>query len=248
MNVQKIEAFKNREVKAKDVFTIKEVDKLKGYEFVRKFHYLEDAKYFAKYSIGLFIEDELVGVATFANPQGNVALKGWFGLDNKTQDVQELTRLCLLPLLNGSNATSYLLSNAMKLLKRDYKIRAVITLADNHRHNGAIYQVCNFKYYGLTDKKTDFYRKYEDGSYKKNPRGATKGLKGVWTPRSRKHRYAFIMDKSLECLYTEKPRPQANEFDEPKNCPICLDTLQVHDTRLGDTYTCPECTGDLKEI
>ena len=95
-------------------------------------------------------------MATFSNPQGNVALKGWFGLPNTDQSVLELSRLCVLPQLNGTNATSFLLSTSIRLLKKE-GVRAVITLADDSRHSGSIYQVCNFTYYGLTDKKSDFF-------------------------------------------------------------------------------------------
>ncbi len=101
--------FITREVKAKEIFTIKLIDKKVAYEFIRVYHYLGDAKFFAKYSFGLYHKetDELMGVTTFSNPQGNVALKGWFGLPNSDQTVLELSRLCVLPDLNGTNATSY---------------------------------------------------------------------------------------------------------------------------------------------
>ena len=150
--------FITREVKAKEIFTIKLIDKKVAYDFVRTYHYLGDAKFFSKFSYGLYLkeDDRLVGVTTFFNPQGNVALKGWFGLPNSDQSVLELSRLCVIPDLNGTNATSYLLGNSIKFLKKE-GIRAVITLADDSRHNGSIYQVCNFKYFGLTDKKSDFF-------------------------------------------------------------------------------------------
>ena len=237
----KISLFKDRKIKAKKIFTIKEISKSEGYEFVKKYHYLKDAKFFSSYSYGLFIENELVGVATYCLPQGNVALKGWFGLDNTTKDVLELTRLCLLPDLNGSNATSYLLSNSIKKLGKDHKIRAVITLADQSRHVGSIYQVCNFKYYGLTDKKTDFYR--HDG--KKNPRGSTKAVRGVWIPRTQKHRYAIILDDSLECLYREQKRPNVDDIESVK---CCNNTGKVFDKRFGEWYTCPKHSNEFKRI
>ena len=150
---------------------------------------MAEAKFFSHYSFGLFNLDELVGVATFSNPQGVFALKSWFSLDNQDQSILELSRLCLLPALNGSNATSFLLGRSIRLLKPK-KIRAVITLADDSRHVGSIYQVCNFKYYGLTNKQKDFY--CVDG--KVNARGETKDKRGVWMDRTRKHRYAYIID------------------------------------------------------
>lgn len=238
---EKINLFKDRKVKAKDIFKIKEISKIEGYNFIKKYHYLKDAKYFSMYNYGLFIEESLVGVSTFSTPQGNVALKGWFGIsDNSTKDILELSRLCILPSLNGSNATSFLLSNSMKLLKKDYRIRAVITLADSSRHVGSIYQVCNFTYYGLTDKKSDFYRAI-DG--KKNPRGSTKDTHGVWIPRTRKHRYAYIMDKKLECKYEQQKKPNEN-VRLTTTC--CNNTNIVHDKRFNEYYTCPICTDMLQ--
>lgn len=214
---------------------LKLIDKSVAYNFIKKHHYLGDAKFFSKYAYGLFHKDGdlMLGVTTFSNPQGNVALKGWFGLPNTDQTVLELSRLCVLPQLNGTNATSYLLSGSIRLLRKE-GIKAIITLADDSRHSGSIYQVCNFTYYGLTDKKSDFFR--WDG--KVNPRGATKEVQGVWIPRTRKHRYAYIIDKKLQCNYGEQVRPkkdQTNEYD------CCGGTKQVFDKRFSKWYSCPKC-------
>ena len=240
MNQKLIEEFKNREIKAKQIFVIDEISKNEAYEFIRKYHYLGDAKFFCVYAYGLFCEKELVGCATYSNPQGISALKGWFGISNQDQTVLELSRLCMLPSLNGTNATSYLLGNSMKMLKQ-HNIRAIVTLADSSRHIGSIYQVCNFKYYGLTDKKTDFF--CADGRV--NPRGATKELHGVWLPRTRKHRYCYILDKELKVLYKEQPHPtvkQKIEYD------CCNGTKIVYDNRFGEYYTCPKCCGKLEKV
>jgi len=236
---EKIEKFKNREAKAKKIFTIREISKKTAYNFVKQYHYLADAKFFSKYSFGLFIDGFLCGVASYTNPQGIVAMKSWFGLDNSDQRILELSRLCMLPKLNGTNATSYLLGNSMKMLKTK-KVSAVITLADDSRHVGSIYQVCNFKYYGLTDKKTDFYT--IDG--KLNPRGNTREIHGVWLPRTRKHRYAYVLDKSIKVLLNEvKARPK-DSGDYELLC--CNGSKKVFDKRFETWYTCPRCTGQVK--
>ena len=119
----------------KSEYTIKQIDKSVAYDFVRKHHYLGDAKFFSKFTYGLFKKDDdiLLCITAFSNPQGNVALKGWFGLENSDQTVLELSRLCVLPELNGTNSTSFLLSTSIKLLKKE-GIRSVITLADDSRH------------------------------------------------------------------------------------------------------------------
>ena len=233
------ERFKKREVKAKTIFVIRPVPKNIAYFFVRRYHYLADAKFFSMYSYGLFYRetDKLVGVATFSLPQGNVALKGWFGLPNSDKSVVELSRLCVLPELNKTNATSFLLSGAIRLLKKEDSIRAIITLADSSRHVGSIYQVCNFQYYGLTDKKNDFFR--FDGVV--NPRGKVSDVHGVWVPRTQKHRYAYILDKTLHCLYEEQPKPKANDVLETNGCWFCKGSGKVFDNRFKEWYTCPRC-------
>lgn len=243
ISIKDLTAFKNREIKAKQIFSIREVDKHTCFEFVRKYHYLAEAKFFCVHGYGLYYRDEynteeMVGCATFSNPQGTVALKGWFGLKNDCNYVLELSRLCLLPCLNGTNATSFLLGNSMKMLKA-HGIKAVITLADSSRHVGSIYQVCNFKYYGLTDKKSDFYT--VDGM--KNFRGNTNGRHGVWVERPRKHRYCYLLDKSLKVNYEEQTPPSVNE-KYPLNC--CGGTHKVYDARFGEWYSCPVCCGCIK--
>ena len=229
-----IAKFKNREIKAKEIFIIREIDKKIAYAFIKQYHYLKDAKFFAKYSYGLYIDNILVGCSTFSNPQGISAMKSWFGLENSDQ------RLCMLPKLNGTNATSYLLGNSMKMLKQK-EVKAVITLADDSRHVGSIYQVCNFKYYGSTDKKTDFF--CADG--KVNPRGKTKHLQGVWLPRTQKHRYAFLLDKRINVLLNESEKPTLEDTSE-YDC--CNETNKVFDNRFNKEYSCPKCTGFIKEI
>lgn len=239
-----IEQFKKREVRAKEIFTLEIIDYKKAFEFVSSYHYLGSVRFLSVYSFGLFINKNLVGVASFGIPQGNVTLKGWFGLDNSNKDILELTRLCLIPDLNGSNATSYLLSNSIKKLKRK-NIRAVITYADSIRHVGSIYQICNFKYYGITDKKCDFFRYDNEESFKKGARGKTKTQEGVWLNRTQKHRYAYIIDNSLKCLYPEQRKPLITDTLEYI---CCSGTNKVLDKRFNQLYTCPICTGKLLKI
>ena len=234
----KIDDFKNRKIKANDIFVIQKIDKNTSYDFVKKYHYLKDAKFFSFFNYGLFINDLLVGVATYSNPQGISSLKGWFNLTNQDKTVLELSRLCLLPCLNKTNATSYLLGNSLKKLKEE-GIRAVITLADSKLHVGSIYQVCNFKYYGLTDKKTDFY--CADGRV--NPRGKTSDVQGVWLPRTRKHRYAYIFDKTLKCNYAPLPYPKQDEVGELE---CCNGLKVVYDKRFKVVYPCPICCKSIK--
>lgn len=244
MDIELIEKFKNREVKAKHIFEIREIDKPTAYEFVRLYHYLKDAKFFCVYAYGLFCNKELVGCATYSNPQGVCSMNGWFNLPNSDQTILELSRLCMLPNLNGTNATSFLLGNSMKRLK-EHDIKAVITLADSSRHIGSIYQVCNFKYYGLSDPKTDLFTMV-NGKLKKNPRNVvSKDCHGVWLPRTRKHRYCFMLSTDIKPLYEEQPHP-TQKYTIKSDC--CYDNSIVYDYRYNEWWTCPHCTEKLEKI
>lgn len=123
----------------------------------------------------------------------------------------------------------------------DWSCRAIITLACSERHCGSIYQVCNFKYYGLTNPKNDFF--LESG--KVQSRGGTKSTFGVWMPRPRKHRYAILLDESLVCNYDEQERPLKSDVISLE---CCNGTGIVFDKRFGRWYTCPRCTGRLDRI
>lgn len=241
--LKKFNQFKNRTIPAKDIFEIREISKNDAYAFVRQFHYLGDAKFFCQQAFGLFYwpDNMLVGCATFQQPQGISVLKSWFDLPNSCTDIYELGRLCMFPPLNGTNATSFLLGGAIKQLKKAKRIRAVITLATSDRHVGSIYQVCNFTYYGLTDKKSDFY--CADG--RKNPRGPVRHERGVWVERPQKHRYAYILDPSLTIKLLPKQHPKKDDL-VPNNC--CGSSYFIEDRRFGDWYTCPVCNHDFYRI
>lgn len=238
-----VEKFKNRECKAKEVFEIREVDKDTAYQFIRRYHYLGDAKFFAMYCYGLYVRGTncLIGSATYSLPQGKDATMGWFSLPPSNKSIVELSRLCMLPCLNGTNATSFLLGNSIKMLKQ-HQVRAIITLADASRHIGSIYQVCNFTYYGLTKPATDFY--CIDGT--KNARGNWSEWHGVYLPRSRKHRYAFILDKTLKCNYSIEPHPTIVGVKIATPC--CNNSYVVYDSRFNEYYTCPRCTSKMVQL
>lgn len=246
MHTTLIERFNNREVKGKDAFEVRYIEKSVARDVIAKYHYLGKKDFMFTYAFGLFVKntDDILGCATFGMVGGVGSLKGWFGLDNShSNEFLELTRLVMLPCANGGNLTSFLLGNSLKIIRKQYKhVRAVVTLADNSMHVGAIYQACNFKYFGLSNKKTDFY--CSDG--KLNPRGATKDKHGVWLPRTQKHRYCYIIDNTLDVKYERVPYPKGNHMNETPTC--CEGTHIVHDNRYDEYFTCPICTGELTQI
>lgn len=120
-----------------------------------------------------------------------------------------MSRLVLQPDLNGKNLGSRFIAYSLRELKK-YKIKAIISYADSSRHIGAIYQASNFGYYGLSPQKNDFI--FANG--KKLSRGKSKGFEGVWIPRSRKHRYIYLLDKSVNIIWKKESYPKEGAANE----------------------------------
>ena len=192
----------------KEDFFIDNVKKCEVKELLNTFHYLKDeSKDFkvSPYSYGLYrnsVTDVLhiggpLAVCIFTGlPVPEIAV-GAFGLQRHEQEgLYELSRLCVHPDIQREeyNITSWFVSRCIKRFRKDTEVKAILSYADSSRHNGIIYRATNFKYYGRSDPKKDFY--YADGT--KHSRGSVKGVEGEWRDRSRKHRYLMIFDKELE--------------------------------------------------
>ena len=120
-----------------------------------------------------------------------------------------MSRLVIHPDFQERNLASKFVSAAIKLLRKQTHVRCLLSYADSEFHYGTVYQATNFSYYGLTDKKKDFFYKTENG-FIKHSRGKIKGLEGEWRYRSQKHRYVMIFDKDLLRLmkWTKKAYPK----------------------------------------
>lgn len=191
---------------------IKSISKQEASTLLLKFHYLKDISkgFKSGYNYGLFIEDQLMGVIIFTGFPVPELVVGAFGLERDDQEgFFELSRLCLHPTvqLPNKNIASQFVSKSIKLLRKSVKVRAILSYADCDHHKGIIYQACNFKYYGKSTVKKDFWIKLEDGKYVKHSRGKTKGIQGEWRNRSQKHRYMLTYDKSLTILWKEENYP-----------------------------------------
>jgi hypothetical protein len=196
----------------KTEYCIKSISKKEASEILLKHHYLKDISkgFKSGYNYGLFKNEKLVGSIIFTGFPVPELVKGLFGLDRSNQNgFFELSRLCVEPETQKEeyNITSWFVSRSIKQLKKDTNVKAILSYADSDFHSGTIYKACNFKYYGLTDEKKDFWIKNVDGSYTKHSRGKIKGLEGEWKPRSRKHRFLLIYDKSLSPLWKEEKYP-----------------------------------------
>ena len=197
----------------KSDFYIDRVGKKELEPLLLTYHYLKDESksYKSGFNYGLFrstFECPLniggcLGACIFTTlPVPEIAV-GAFGLErNQQKGIYELSRLCIHPDIQKEeyNITSWFVSRCIRRFKKDANVSAILSYADSTRHNGIIYRACNFKYYGLTDPKKDFY--YADGT--KHSRGSVKGKEGEWKDRTRKHRYLMIFDKNLKCLWKEE--------------------------------------------
>ena len=102
---------------------------------------------------GLYLDDKLQGVVTFGTPSSSPLRTGLAGPEY-AKNVLELNRLVLYH--NRKNEASRLISGALRLLRLRGNF-VVISFADTEQgHVGTIYQACNFGYYGLSEKRTDW--------------------------------------------------------------------------------------------
>jgi hypothetical protein len=201
----------------KSDFSIDRVGKEEIKELLYTYHYLKDESkdFKSGYNYGLYHNSftdilrigNCLGVCIFTGlPVPEIAV-GAFGLErNQQEGIYELSRLCIDPEVQKEeyNITSWFVSRCIKRFRTDTTVRAILSYADSDHHTGTIYRACNFQYYGLTNKKSDFWIKQPDGSFIKHSRGPIKGLEGEWRERSRKHRYLMIFDKELKKRLTWK--------------------------------------------
>ena len=197
----------------KQDYFIDRVGKKEIKELLYTYHYLKDESkdFKSGYNYSLYrksFTDVLniggsVGCCIFSGlPVPEIAV-GAFGLErNQQEGIYELSRLCIHPEVQKEeyNITSWFVSRCIRRFRKETKVRAILSYADSNHHSGIIYRATNFKYYGLSEPKKDFY--YADGT--KHSRGRTKGIEGEWRERSRKHRYLLIFDKELKKSLTWK--------------------------------------------
>ena len=194
--------------KMKTDFKIKRIEKKEAGTILLKFHYLKDISkgFKSGYNYGLFKEDVLLGVIIFTGFPVPELAKGMLGLKRDEQyGLFELSRLCLEPTIQKKehNLASWFVSRSIKLLKNDTDVKVILSYADANFHEGTVYRACNFKYYGLSAEKKDFWIKQRDGTFIKHSRGKVKGIDGEWRPRSRKHRFVMLFDKHLVIRWDE---------------------------------------------
>ena len=190
-------------------FRIARISKPEAAKVLKPYHYLTGVSkdFKSGYNYGCFKGEELVGVAIFTALSVPELACGMFGLARSEQaGLFELSRLCLTPEVQRTehNLASWFLSRAIKHLREQTAVRAILSYADDSTHRGVVYAASNFKYYGLTAAKKDFYTRGEDGTLTKQSRGKVKGLLGEWRDRTRKHRFVIVFDKALTIRWPEQ--------------------------------------------
>lgn len=186
------------------IYSITNIGWKEAAKLVSQFHYLGKTRFLGSQCFGLLADGCLVGCVVYGPLSVPNTAQSAFGLPRGNYpDLVEMHRLVLASSFNGANAASYLVGRSIRELKRN-NIRAVISYADSSRHVGSVYQACNFTYHGLSPQKVDYYI-----NGKKLSRGTIKGKEYTSVPRSRKHRYVYLIDKKLEIIWPKSEYPKS---------------------------------------
>ena len=137
-------------------------------------------------NFGAFFGNRCVGALSFG---GVNATEIYPYFDRRTQKGwYEIKRLAMADEC-PKNSESRFIGIAIRLLRKAFEVKGIITYADSGVHEGIIYRATGFEYKGLTAAKSDFW---VNGAIQQ--RGKTKGIKGDWKPRSRKHLYVKVYE------------------------------------------------------
>jgi hypothetical protein len=199
----------------KNDYKIEKISRYTTKKLLDEYHYLhEEGNFRSGINFGLIEKSTgmLIGVCVFHTNSAKGIIKGCFGIDSfKLDGFYELGRLCINPHKHKKNLTSFFLGASIKFLRKIKEVKCLLTYADIGHHVGYIYQACNFKYYGLTSQKKDFFVLQKDGSFKKLQRGKCKHLEGEWRDKNQKHRYLIIYDNSLITKWEQQPYPKGEQ-------------------------------------
>jgi hypothetical protein len=192
----------------KSEFSIHQLSKAGAAALLRRYHYLSKIQkgFRSGINFGLFYNGVCAGVAIYTGLSAAETGKSAFGLEPTEQEgLFELARFVIRADVQATehNLASWFLSRTIRELRRTATVRALLTYADDEYHKGTLYKATNFKYYGLSSPKKDFFFLGADGTYTKHSRGPLKGKAGEWRERSRKHRFLMVFDKTLTVQWKE---------------------------------------------
>lgn len=168
-------------------FDFIEIAKPVAASIYRNHHYFGEKDFLNMYSFGALHEGEIWAAISYGIPNAK-NINGLYTSDQQS-GVLEIVRLACHPDCPRFTP-SRMISQSIKILRKKYPLRLVITYADTaQNHEGTIYKASNFRYHGLTAKKTDFL--HADGTIKKLKGVKYSELEGEWIERSQKHLYSM---------------------------------------------------------
>jgi hypothetical protein len=197
---------------------MKEIDRKIAQEMIIKNHYSHKWNTaFGKINVGIFKDDELLGVASYGNLMNPKSYKK-ISENLESNNIIKLNRLWIDDKL-GMNAETILISSSFKIIKALYpEIKIVQSFADGRLGCGTIYKASNFKYFGFEESL--FYENIEtkETQHKvpmENTMRPTGMLKlnalycqGKLLPMKVKtYRYLYILDKKYKIDLKEQPYP-----------------------------------------
>ena len=169
--------------------------------FFAKHHYLSQQgnTFRSGYYFGLKHDNNLVAAVVFNTMSSQSTAKGCFGLEtNDQRGFFEVGRFSIDPDYDKDNCAEWFLKECVCRFCDEHEVRALFAYADPAYTTGQVYIDAGFACYGLTAKRRDFYAEQEDGTYIKQNRGKTQGVKGIWQDRPQKLRFLLIRDESLQ--------------------------------------------------
>ena len=181
-------------------YEVREVNRSDCEEYILKIHYAKRWPSIS-YAFRLYLDGFLCGIVTYGTPPSSTLKKGIAGEGYKS-DILELNRLCLRN--NIKNEASTLVGRSLRALP---KSKIIVSFADiDQGHSGYVYQATNFIYCGLSAKRTDWKVKGRENLHGQTIADEFRGVKNraqamrdkygddfYLAPRSRKHRYIFIV-------------------------------------------------------
>ena len=159
----------------------------------KKWHYLKDQSFISSINFGVMFEHQYHGAISYGPPNATELGTYW---DRQTQaGWWEIKRLALSPECIR-NSESRIIAMSIKLLRKMELVRGIVTYADIEQgHAGTIYKASGFTLLGMTAVKKDFV---VNGQIQQ--RGKTRGIDGLWVPRSRKWLFIKQFDRGISSL------------------------------------------------
>lgn len=145
-------------------------------DFIEEHHYSQNINgCIADYCFALYrrLDDVMVGAMFY----GRMAMANQYKKYGKQHEVTELRRLVLID-DTPKNTESYFIGQTLKWLKKNTKIKTVVSYADpNYGHSGIIYKASNFKHVGMSSSgRVIIYngKKYHDKTIRTKYKGELK--------------------------------------------------------------------------